>query len=130
MNFKKLYFFYKIVVVIKICQQKPTKEFHYYYQLVTEPGPAIGGRRRLHGMGQKLFTMSKMFRSYHDIVMWANVHPLCLYTSTSFHFANSASIPIDSSSKTPSFSSVSELLSLGLSIHLTYIGKSLNRSKS
>jgi hypothetical protein len=31
--------------------------------------PAVGGRRRFHGMGQKLFTMSKMFRSCHDIVM-------------------------------------------------------------
>jgi hypothetical protein len=30
----------------------------------------------------------------------------------------------------PSFSNVSKLLSLGLSIHLTYIGRSLNRSKS
>jgi hypothetical protein len=32
-------------------------------------------------MGQKLLTMSKMTRSCHDIVMWANVHPLCLYTT-------------------------------------------------
>jgi hypothetical protein len=100
------------------------------HQLVTGPGPTIGGRRRLHGMGQKLFTMSKMFRSCHDIVMWANVHPFCLYTSASFHFANPTSIPTDSSSKTPSFSSVSKMLSLGLSIHLTYIGRSLNCSKS
>jgi hypothetical protein len=81
-------------------------------------------------MGQKLFTISKIFRSCHDIVMWANVHPFGLYTSTSFHFADSGSIPIDSSSKILSFSSVSELLSLGPSIHLTYIGGSLNRSKS
>jgi hypothetical protein len=99
------------------------------YKLVTGLGPAVGGRRWLHGMGQKLFTMSKMFRYYHDIVMWANVHPFCLYTSASFHFADSASISTDSSSKTPSFSSVSELLSLGLSIYFTYIGSSLNRSK-
>jgi hypothetical protein len=81
-------------------------------------------------MGQKLFTTSKMFRNCHDIVMWASVHSFCLYTSASFYFADSASIPTDSSSKIPSFSTVSELLSLGLSIHLTYIGKSLNRSKS
>ena len=102
----------------------------FYLELVSRLGLAIGGRRRLHGMGQKLFTMSKMFRSCHDIIMWTNVHPFCLYTSTSFHFANSASIPTDTSSKTPSFSSVFELLSLGLSIHLTYIGRSLNCSKS
>jgi hypothetical protein len=30
--------------------------------------PTVGGRRQLHGMGQKLFTMSKMSRSCHDIV--------------------------------------------------------------
>ena len=99
-------------------------------KLVTRLGPAVGGRRWLYGMGQKLFTMSKMFRYCHDIVMWANIHPLWLYTSASFHFANSAFIPIDSSSKTPSFSSVSQLLLLGLSLHFTYIGNSLNRSKS
>ena len=80
--------------------------------------------------GPKLFTMSKMFRSCHDIVMWANVHSFCLYTSASFYFADSTSIPTNSSSKSPSSSSISELLLLGLLIHLTYIGKSLNRSKS
>jgi hypothetical protein len=26
------------------------------------PGPAVGGRRRLHGMGQKLFTKLKITR--------------------------------------------------------------------
>jgi hypothetical protein len=29
-------------------------------------GPAVGGRRWLHGMGQKLFTMSKMYQ--HNIL--------------------------------------------------------------
>jgi hypothetical protein len=39
-------------------------------------------------MGQKLLTMSKMTRSCHDIVMWANVHPLCLYTTATSGIAN------------------------------------------
>jgi hypothetical protein len=72
----------------------------------------------------------EMFRSCHDIIMWANVHSVCLYTSTSFYFADPTSIPIDSNSKIPSFSSISEMLSVGLSIHLTYIARSLNHSKS
>jgi hypothetical protein len=34
----------------------------------------------------------KMTRSYHDIVMWANVHPFCLYTTTTSKIANIAHI--------------------------------------
>jgi hypothetical protein len=35
-----------------------------------ELGPTFGGRRRIHGMGQKVFIMLKMSRSCHGGLMY------------------------------------------------------------
>jgi hypothetical protein len=58
----------------------------------TGVGPAVGGRKQLHGMGQKEFKMSKMSNSCHEIVMWANVCPFCLYTTVTSGIVNTAHI--------------------------------------
>jgi hypothetical protein len=40
------------------------------------PGPTVGGRRRLHGMGQKLFTMARGRSQFHN---GKSNRPTCSY---------------------------------------------------
>jgi hypothetical protein len=43
-------------------------------------------------MDHKLFTMLKMTRSCHDIIIWANVHPFYLHTTVTSSKSNTAHI--------------------------------------